>query len=115
MRTSLRKRARAASLILARPRNFSRHGLIEDEIVSTVDLARASVADQAENSISSGQHGASRKAAFLDRTDGGGFVEDGLGLRVLSILVRRRAAGTDTSPHAPRPRTWGRGALETAT
>jgi hypothetical protein len=44
--------------------------LIEDQIVSAIDLAHPAAAEEPEHAIAPGEHGAGRKAALLGRGTG---------------------------------------------
>ena len=62
MRTSARNRSRlTGSSASARGRNFSATGVPELEVVGAVDLAHAAAAEQADDAVAAGEHGARRE------------------------------------------------------
>ena len=69
-RTSLRKRVSAASVKCALGKEFQRDGLIEDLVVSAVDLAHTALTEESEDAVAVGENRAGGKAAFIDRGAG---------------------------------------------
>src|SRR5260370_5294108 len=62
--------------VAGRGKEFESDRLIEDQIVGAVDFAHAAAAQEADNAIAAGEHGAGRKAAFID-TRGRGVAMNG--------------------------------------